>query len=244
MYQRKRPRALTLTLSNSKQPILMLGGKPYTLRNFSQEGVGLWVKPPDLFGLTPGAKVSGDVVIEKAIFPVKLEVRHCSPGLVGLQFTEINDDLEQLFRHMLEPSVHAARLKKHAKSQTPDPELSASRLWYAAEGTELLVWYNEFQKSVDGVQILWQGKWVFRYRYEKARTGFLRDDAQKRNGVRVLPEELVLEHQEADKELLHQAAQFLTSVPNPLPGHLLWQFLEIGEQVFLPEDIFKRSQVA
>jgi hypothetical protein len=43
---------------------------------------------------------------------------------------------------------------------------------------------------------------------------------------------------------MSEAAQFLTSVPPPLPGTLLWQFLETGEQVFLPETTFLKLRVA
>lgn len=246
MYRRRKPRALTLTLPNAKQPFFMMNGKRYTLRNLSQGGLGLWVKAPAPFGLVPGAQLSGDVVIGNEIFSVGLEIRHIASNFVGFKFVNAPPELTKIFKELLEPSHYASSLLPHPESGSDDVEMQASRLWYASEdgNTELVVWYNEMSKMIQAVQIRWLGRLVFRQLHEMTVTGYIKDEAKPKAGLKVLPQDLLVTHSPADIEIVHQAAQFLTSVPPPLPGAVLWQFLELGEQVYLPESVFEKFQVA
>ena len=246
MQKRRRPRALTLTLPDSKQPVLVLGGERYTLRNFSQEGIGLWVPPPAPFGMNRGQRISGDIVIGSNIYPVQLEIAHTDTRTVGLKIVHKSPDLTEIFRLMLEPASHACDLMPHAGSGTEDPKLGYPRLWYAGgRATELLVWYNagssaDHRKMIVALQLCWLGKWVFREHQQPVQTGHLKDGFHNAAGFRVSPDELLKNHEEADQDLMHQAAQFLVAVPRPLPGYLLWQFLETGEQVYLSGDLIPR----
>lgn len=245
MQNRRRPRALTLTLPDAKQPCLMLAGQKYTLRNFSEDGMGLWVPTPAPFGLAAGSQISGDVVIGNNIYPVKLEIRHHSKGLVGLRMVHKSKDLTVIFRQLLEPAFHAAELSPQPLSGKEDPTNGFSRLWYTSpSGNELIVWYEESQKVIHALQLCWLGKWVYRAQLRPPQTGFLRDESRVTPGTLVTPEELLLRHTESDEEMLNQAAQFLGSAPPPLPGYRLWQFLEMGEQVSLPLDFFQALKVA
>lgn len=244
MHKRRKPRALTLTLPNAKQPYFMVDGKRYTLRNVSQEGVGLWMRAPAPFGLVPGARVSGDVVIGNEIFPVGLEIRHVSSHLVGLRFTQAPPELSKLFQELLEPSHYASGIVARPESGQIDPKRNLHRLWYRGEvDTELMVWYQE-SRMIQAIQIRWLGRWVFRQLNQKAETGYLVEDGNPQPTTELKEAELWSRQSPADPEIIGQAAQFLTSVPPPLPGAILWQFLEIGEQVYLPENFFSKSKVA
>ncbi len=216
------------------------------LRNFSEQGIGLWVPSPAPFALAPGTVMSADVVIDQDIFPVRLEIRHSSPGILGLQFTEISPQLSVIFDKMMEPAHYANSLDPHPQSRKEDVEFGHTRLWYTGQnGTELLVWYNDLQRTVMGLQLRWLGKWVFRSQFQQVQTGFLKDDEPATpSGLKVVPSELLVCHKTPDSEVLSQAAQFLTAVPPPLPGAVLWQFLEMGEQVFLPAALFASNRVA
>jgi len=245
MAPRRRPRALTLTLPDAKQPFLMLEGHRYALRNFSQEGLGLWVPAPPPFGLTPGSKISGDVAIGNEIFPVKLEVRHHSKQVLGLRIEHQSAALTKIFDILLEPATHAVDLVPHADSGKEDPENGFHRLWYVSpSGNELIVWYNDAQKLIQAIQLCWLGRWVYRSQLRLPQTGHLIDGDRKRPGKLVGPSELLLRQEEADEEILQQTALFLGATPPPLPGYRLWQFMEMGDTVFLPEEFFKALKVA
>jgi len=245
MHTRRKPRALTLTLPNAKQPYFLLEGKRYTLRNVSQEGVGLWVKAPAPFGLVPGAQVNGDVVIGNEIFPVGLEIRHVSAFLVGLRFVNCPPALSAIFKELLQPSHYAATMVIHPESGNEDPMNALNRLWYTGEsGTELVVWYHELTRMVAALQIRWLGRWVYRKMYEPTEMGWLKDEVKPLPGSKVAERDLWTRDSVSDPQVIQQAAQFLTSVPPPFPGAVLWQFLELGEQVYLPETVVLKSQVA
>jgi hypothetical protein len=238
MHKRRKPRALTLTLPNSQQPFLVFQGERYTLRNFNDEGIGLWLPSPAALNLTPGSQMSADVVIDNQIFAVKLEIRHTSPGIIGLKFTKVAPELSSLFRTLMEPSTYAASLKMQKDSGAEDKSLGFPRLWYAGEGqSELVVWFNPFQRMIIALQLCWLGKWVYRHQFEPVQTGHLKNGVPPTTGTKVEGERLISEATEPDTDLLHQAAQFLTSLPVPLCGALFWQFLETGEQVYLPIEL-------
>ena len=244
MPSRRRPRALTLTLPDEKQPFLVLEGQRYTLRNFSEEGIGLWVPAPAPFGLATGSKISGDIVIGNSIHPVKLEIVHHSSRIVGLRITQKSLQLSGIFRELLEPAVHAAELRVQPGSGQDDPESGYAKLWYrSATGTELLLWYDS-QKMIQAIQLCWLGKWLFRQQFRHPLTGHLKDDPRQQTGTKVSDAELLLKHPEPDEEIINQAAQFLGAAPPPLPGYKLWQFLEMGEQVRLPDELFSTTKVA
>ncbi len=225
--------------------MLLWNGKSYMLRNFNEQGIGLWVPSPAPFALSPGTEMSGDVVIGKDIFPVRLEIRHSSPGILGLRFTDISPELAGVFKRLMEPANYASQLEPHSKSRTEDSKFGHPRLWYSGPGgTELVVWYNDFQRMVMGLQLSFLGRWVFRSQFQEVRTGFLKDDFVPSLGIQIAESDLILRHEIADLDVLQEAAQFLASAPRPLPGGLLWQFLEMGEQTFLPEELIPASRVA
>lgn len=245
IQKRKRPRALTLTLSDEKQPFLVLQGKKYTLRNFSEEGIGLWLVPPAPYNLTAGSKITGDIVIENVIHPVQLEVMHLSDRGVGLKITNKSQELTTLFNRLLEPTTYAALLKPHAQSRTEDKDMQTHRLWFTGDaGTELIVWYQNNSHTILAVQLVWVGKWVFREQFKPAMTGQINETHKLGSGTKVPGSALLVQHATADGVLLQQAAQFLASAPPPLPGYLFWQFLESGEQVHLPIELFQAPKVA
>src|SRR4051794_3414808 len=129
MQRRRRPRAVTLTLPDAKQPHLLLDGKSYTLRNFSESGIGLWMTQPAPFGLHKGNKIHGDVEVEHHIHPIELEVVHHSPSTVGLRITRMSKELTTLFQQLLEPISYAGTVTLHTRSGETDAETGLPRLW-------------------------------------------------------------------------------------------------------------------
>lgn len=245
VQRRKRPRALTLTLQDENQPFLVLQGKTYTLRNFSEEGIGLWLIPPTPYQLAPGSKVTGDIAIENVIHPVTLEVMHLSERGVGLKITNKSKELTAIFRRLLEPTTYAAKLKPHPQSATEDPQVQFPRLWFKGdEETELVVWYQTGSQIILAVQLVWLRKWIFREQFKPALTGQITEEFKLGTGTKVPSSALLVRHANVDEVLLQQAAQFLASVPPPLPGYLFWQFLECGEQIQLPSELFQKIKVA
>lgn len=233
----RRPRALTLTLPDYLQPSLVLDGKQYILRNFSEEGIGVWLPEPAPYGLTKGMHISGDIVIGQQIHSVQLEIVHQDRGILGLRITYKSIELAEVFRRLLEPSVYAGQLVANPKSGTKDPSVGIPRLWYGTRGTELLVWYEPKDYLILGLQLRWLGQWVFREREHLPHTGYLEAFDQPNHGGRAKAGEILIHHQPADNELLQRAGQFLASVPAPLPGYVLWKFLENGKSVELPKGL-------
>ncbi len=244
MEKRKRPRALTLTLPNTSHPYLLLDGKKHALRNFSQEGIGLWLTPPVPFGLTPGSRLNGDLVIGKDIFAVQLEVVHQSTKVIGLKILHKSEQLSALFHSLLLPSNYACNMSVHRKSGDEDPQSGFCRLWLEGESSELLVWYNGSIRMITALQLFWIGRLIYRQFQHPALTGLIKDDNHRVPGSVFLETDFIMRHPVADRELIQQAALFLTSIPAPMPGHLFWQFLETGEQVYLPASLFEGQQVA
>lgn len=246
IQRRRRPRALSLTLPDAKKPFLSVGGQHLILRNFSQDGIGVWVKEPFAFPLQRGVLINAELVIEAKAHPVELEVCHRSGNAVGLKITHQSETLRRVFRDLLRPTAYASEIAKHPESGQEDKLFGGHpRLWYADNaGTELLVWYQKPQNLILGVQLCWLGRWAFRRQFQLVQTGALNDGTRKTTGVQVSKVDLISEDHPADAQFLFQVAQFLTSVSPPLPGHLLWQFLETGEQVFLPSDAIPLHDVA
>jgi hypothetical protein len=176
MDKRRRPRALTLTLPDEHQPHLVFQGKQYTLRNLSEEGIGVWVVPPAPYGMKMGSRLRADFVIDKRIYPVELEVAHESERLIGLKILHKSGELEAIFNRLLQPSFYAAGLERHQKSEQDLGDGLGPRLWYTGRsGVELLVWYHEFKRMILAVQITWAAKWVYRAQFKPAKVGFLGD---------------------------------------------------------------------
>lgn len=242
---RKRPRALTLTLPDNKQPFLVLDERKYVLRNFNEDGIGLWMPNPAPFTLEKGTRLSGDIVIDNQIFPVGLETVHMANGVLGLRIINKSLELVDLFRGLLEPTEYAGDLRPTKGNQSEDPIKGFPRLWYQARGqTELIVWYHADLKSIQCLQLKWLGQWVFREFQRPAQTGYLGEISLDQNGAEVDPADLLVLHKGADPDMLQGAAQFLGAVPPPLPGYLLWQFLETGGQIVLPSSVFEPKKVA
>lgn len=245
MQRRRRPRALTLTLPDSEQPYLFLDGKKHMLRNFSQEGIGLWVPPPPPLGLKVGGNISGDIVIHEEIFPVRLEIVHCSEKVVGLKILHKSPELTEIFQRLLEPATYAHELRVHPQSNTEDSKTGYHRLWYEGRsGNELIVWYNDTHRSIVAIQLCWKGYWIYRSQFHPPTTGHLKDAVRFQPGQKVEADDVLIPHSEADETLLILASQYLAAVPPPLPGYRLWQFLEMGEQVYLSQEFFAALKVA
>lgn len=239
---RKRPRALTLTLPDDKQPFLMLDGNRYVLRNFNEDGIGLWMPSPAPFSLEKGTRLSGDIVIDNQIFPVGLETVHLVNGVLGLRIINKSLELVDLFRRLLEPTEYAGDLRPTKGNQTEDSKRGFPRLWYQARGqTELLVWYHPDLKAIQSLQLKWLGQWVFRDFQRPVQSGYLAEVSLGREGTAVDTGELLVLHKSPDADMLQGAAQFLGAVPPPLPGYLLWQFLETGGQIVLPSVVFEKK---
>jgi hypothetical protein len=245
MHNKKRaPRALNLTLPNSRQPYLVWQGEQYTIRDFSQNGIGLWVPPAASRGLKVGSHLSAEVVITDKKFSVHLEIKHSTKGVVGLQIVGASPELGELFHRLLEPTMYAAKLEPNVKSGADDLEMGFPRLWYQGPGgCELILWYNGFQRMLMALQLCWLGKWIYRHQFDEPKTGFLPDQLIL-NGVRLQTKDLLTKHPKCEPELIQQASQFLAAVPVPLPGAQLWQFLQMGEQVYLPSKVLPHSNAA
>lgn len=214
------------------------------LRNFSEEGMGVWVPEPAPFGLTKGNRISGDVVIGSQIHPVQLEVMHGAKGIVGLKIVHKSVELSSVFRRLLEPTSYANDLVVHEKSGTIDKSVGFPRIWYSTQGTELLIWFDPKTNMILGLQLRWLGQWVFRERRHPTQTGYLADFGTMEHGGRAKGTELLIQHQPAEVELLQRAGQFLVAVPKPLPGYLLWQFLESGQSMELPNSLLHPQKKA
>jgi hypothetical protein len=231
--KRIRPRALTLTLPDRNQPSLLFAGHKYTLRNFSEEGIGLWMPQPPPFALHKGMTIKGDIEIGQHIHPVTLEVVHVSEKIAGLRILHRSTELAEIFNRLLQPSIYADELEPHPESGREDARVGLARIWYRGRGpSELLVWHQGEKALIQCLQVCWLGRWIQRELHKPAHTGSLRDGLPL-NGQRFTVNDVLLAHPEPDSGMLHEATQFLTAVPKPLPGHLLWQFLETGEQIFL-----------
>jgi hypothetical protein len=242
---RKRPRALTLTLPDNKQPFLVLEGQRYVLRNFNEDGIGLWMPNPPPFGLEKGVKLNGDIVIDNQIFGVGLETVHADHGILGLRIINKSLELIDLLRQLLEPTEYANDLQPTPGCYTEDARKGFPRLWYQARGqTELLVWYHPDLKNIQALQLKWLGQWVYREFQKSAQTGYLAEVSLGKNGTQAEPKDLLIAHKTPEAEMLQGAAQFLGAVPPPLPGYLLWQFLETGGQIVLPSSVFEKKKVA
>lgn len=245
MERRRRPRALTLILPDAEQPYLVLNDRKYTLTNFSEEGIGLWMPSQPPYGLNKGNHINGDVIIDNQIFAVQLEVVRHSNRTMGFRITHQSEELKTIFQKMLEPAAYATEIKAHPESGSRDKENGDRRLWYRGRGgTELLVWYDERQGAVHAVQLCWATKWVLKFANKKAETGLLREVERIRYGRLVQEEELLVHDLHPDPILMQQASQFFIAVPPPLPSHLLWQFLETGESFCLSSELIKNREVA
>jgi hypothetical protein len=200
--------------------------------------MGVWVPDRGQFGWKKGDHVKGEVVVGNQAYPVQVEVMHGTKGMAGLKIVHQSAELSALFNRLLEPTSFAHALVAHEKSAAIDRSVGFPRLWYFTEGAELLVWFDSKTHLLFGLQLRWVGQWVFRERRQPAQTGLLAPSQPIEAGSRARGAEIAVHHPEADTELLRRAGQFLVAVPKPLPGRLLWQFLENGQPIELPETLF------
>lgn len=213
-----------------------MGGERYLLRNVSEEGIGVWIHSSRAFGLTPKTHVSGDIVIGEGIHPVTLEVVHSTKGYVGLKIMSSDPSLSQILKELLEPSVYATALTPGEGCGTEDSQSGHWHFHYNAGPAARLRFWIGRPGDVKGLQVCFLGRLVSREQFGPIRTGFVADEPGPLGH-----EELLLLHEHPDPDFVQRAGQFLASVSPPLPGALLWHFLESGEQVFLPEELLKRT---
>lgn len=245
MEKRKGPRLLTMTLPQPKRPFLELAGHRCALHSLGHEGFEAWAPSTLPISVRVGAKLDGEVVIDQGRYPVQLEVIHLEKRVVGLSVLQGSKELSEILNRLLEPTHYAHKLKSMPESERLDSEFGLPRLWYVGEGeSELLVWYNDLTLMMLGIQVCCMGHWVYRYQFESPQTGDLKAHVTRGHGKVIKDSELLLRHPAPSRPILDFAAQFLSSVPQPLVGHLLWQFLETGEQVYLPRDMFSGTKVA
>ena len=98
--------------------------------------------------------------------------------------------------------------------------------------------------TIKALQLCWLGKWIFRGQFKPIRTGYLAGDGRARPGGIIEKGEILEEHKTPDAVIMKEASQLLSSLAPPIPGYRLWQFLELGEQVTLPEESVLQLQVA
>jgi len=242
---RKSPRILTLSLPDDKQPILLYQDTKFLIRNFSETGVGIWLPHVPPFSLTQGSEITAELKIADRSFKVSLRLMHYTARVGGFEFKEIPSDLKAVLIQILEPSRFTRGMVQEAGSGEMDTLVGLPRLWYKAPGlSELMVWYQPPHRSIWMVQLCWSQHWIQRKQFESPLSGVLEKSQACGVGQLLSMNELSLVHSPADLPLLKEAAQILGALPPPLPGYLLWQFLETGEQVFLPDLPPKRSNVA
>lgn len=245
MPNRKLPRAVPQTLPHSHEPALVVRGTRYALRNISEGGVGLWVPEPAPAAFAVGAVLDATLLLGRASYPVRIEVRHHEPRVVGVQFVSPARELTERLEKLLEPATEAAKLTLRGVPGEEDPRTGYPRLWFASdEGAELVVWYNALQKMIVALRVTWRTHSVFRHQGKPVETEELHDVLPSPRGGRILPEELRERHETGESALVEGAAQFLVAAPPPIPGNVLWQFLESGEQVYLPESLFAALRAA
>ncbi|MBI1859674.1 MAG: hypothetical protein HYR96_01995 [Deltaproteobacteria bacterium] len=231
MKNRRRPRALSLTLPDTLQPYFVFGGERYLMRNVSEQGIGLWVPQEKAFGLTPKTKVNGDIVINNQIHPVTLEVVHSTKGYVGLKILKADRELTQIFESILEPSQYAARLVAEPGNGVEDPDTGLLTFTYRGGPQVKLSFWVGPGREIKAVEIHLLDRWVRRNQFAPIQTGILPDS-----------NELVLVvHDQPNPEFTQAATQFLGSVPPPIPSALLWHFMESGEIVHVHESLLKQT---
>ncbi len=238
MQNRRRPRALSLTLPNARQPYFVFDGERYLLRNLSETGIGLWVPKERAFGLTPKTQVKGDIVIDRAIHPVTLEVVHSAKGYVGLRILHSDPVLTQVFRNLLEPSNYATDLLPTENSGKDDAGSGYIMFEYSSGPLVTFAFWVGRALDVKSIQIRLLGKWVSRNQFGQIATGTL---PETRKPSALTDDETLIIDDTPNSNAVSTASQFLASLPPPLPGAKLWHFLESGEQVFVSESLVAKS---
>ncbi len=243
--KRKKPRVLTLTLPYLNQPTLILHGKNYILRNFSDEGFGVWINPPLPKDLASHSIIKGQVSLENQTYSVELQLAHTSGRQHGLRIVSDSQELKKKLQALLEPSLYAESLVKKDLQTVEDPETGLPRLFYSGKGScEIVIWYHPGHLYIVALQACFLGKWIFRSQRDQKKMGLLTDNFRGSEGLKILNTDLISIDNKELKGIPEKASQFLTSLPLPLPGHLLWQFYETGETVFLPKETFHPLKVA
>ena len=230
MKNRRRPRALSLTLPNTLQPYLVFNGERYLMRNVSEEGIGLWVPQEKAFGLTPKTKVNGDIVIDRQIHPVTLEVVHSTRGYVGLKIIHADRELTKIFQSILEPSQYASRLVAEANSGHEEEDTGLRHFCYRGGPQVKLSFWVGPSLEVRAVEIYLLDRWVRRNQFAPVQTGILLDSQ----------ESVLHVHDQPSAEFVQAVTQFVGSAPPPIPAALLWHFLETGEQVFVSDTLLAK----
>lgn len=213
------------------------------LRNFSDEGFGVWINPPLPKDLSNQSSLSGQVSLENKMYPVELKLAHASGRHHGLKIISESQELKEKLRTLLEPSVYAESLTQ--KKLSDDPETGLPRLYYTGKGgAEVCIWYHPGHLYIVALQACFLGKWIFRKQRDEKKMGLLTDHFKSSEGLKILNTDLISIDPKELSGIPEKASQFLASVPQPLPGHLLWQFYESGETIFLPKEVFQPLKVA
>ena len=240
--KRSGPRVLSMTLPKEAQPYLEIEGLRCAIHSFGHEGFEAWIPKANSIEAKLGETVQAEVLIKGKKHSVELKVIRVSDRAIGLSILKKSPELAQVLQAMLESTSYAHSLKPMPESQSVDELFGYHRLWYVGEGdTELVVWYNDLTYMILGIQVCGLGNRVFRQQFQPADTGILKEGVKRGQGAPITDGQLLMRHETADRNLLDYAAQFLSGVTQPLPGSLLWQFLETGEQVYLPRGLFYDS---
>ena len=239
------PRAPVMTLPPAFRPMIELWGQTYPIRNVSEGGIGIWmpVQPSQKF--KNRTETDATISVGETAYLVRIKLAHYSNRVLGAQVLNVPPELRKTFEYWLAPAREAHNLVMREGSGEVDHGLGYPRLWMTGPtGSELIVWYNESSFMILALQVVFQSTWVYRRQFHPAESGELPRTSRIPLGIKVEEELLSRRDLSADGDALQQTAVFLGAVPPPTPGNLLWQFLESGEQVFLPAEIFRSLKVA
>ena len=112
----------------------------YSVVDVSFSGMALrLLDPSDLVDFTVGSHSSGMLKIKGKKVPVRFQVRHVRPDLVGVKFEEVSKELKETLAEALSPESLGSELKLFPADQR-------DLLWYhAPSGADLLIWLKSIE---------------------------------------------------------------------------------------------------
>ncbi len=235
MYIRQSPRVMSWTLPRERQPLVVIQGERFSVRNISEGGLCIWLVNPTYENLLSGKKIlEASFSLGEETFPVTLELVHHSPSYVGVKMISQPEALQNTLQEITFPARCGVSLVRHEKSEMLDPETGYTKLWYTGkDNTELLVWYNGLHRVIVGIQCIFGRSWVRRDHAQQVVCGTLKADVHP-SGIALDSMSCEETSLKVQMNILREASQFLMAATESLPGTAFWQFLELGEMVLLP----------
>lgn len=129
-----------LTLSH-EQFKLNSNGKLFSVADLSTGGMALRVvEREDLEHFTVGREIEGTLNLRREKYSVQARVRHIGKDLVGCEFHDLSNEVNQAMTRILDPKILGQEMKP-----VPSNDLG---IWYhGTSGTEFMIW-----RDVDGRQ--------------------------------------------------------------------------------------------